>query len=112
MARGWMFHKADTDGDGQISQHEWQAAGAKYWADRKAFVAKHNPDGDGTLNEAGRAAVKEQIKDRLAYSRSVGNDLTTPLPEFQFPGLRPGNRWCVCLSRWVEALETGPPSGR
>lgn len=41
----------------------------------------------------------------LVYSKSMGNDLTTPRPEFQFPGLQPGDRWCVCLGRWVEALE-------
>jgi uncharacterized protein (DUF2237 family) len=50
-------------------------------------------------------------EDFLAYSRTKGNDLTTPLPEFQFPGLKPGDRWCVCLSRWVEAFNAGvaPP---
>lgn len=41
----------------------------------------------------------------LAFSESVGNDLTTPHPEFQFEGLKPGDRWCLCVSRWVEAFE-------
>ncbi|MEM8996649.1 MAG: DUF2237 domain-containing protein [Acidobacteriota bacterium] len=47
----------------------------------------------------------------LAYSRSQGNDLITPRPEFSFPGLEPGDRWCLCVSRWREALEAGvaPP---
>lgn len=47
----------------------------------------------------------------LDYSRSRGNDLTTPVPAAQFPGLRPGDRWCLCASRWREALEAGaaPP---
>ena len=43
----------------------------------------------------------------LAYSRSVGNDLSTPLPDFDFPGLRPGDRWCLCAPRWKEALDAG-----
>ena len=47
----------------------------------------------------------------LEFTRSVGNDLTTPRPEFDFPGLKPGDRWCLCLARWLEALEAGkaPP---
>lgn len=47
----------------------------------------------------------------LAFSRSRGNDLVTPHPEFGFPGLKPGDRWCLCAARWQEALEAGvaPP---
>ena len=41
----------------------------------------------------------------LDYSRSVGNDLTTPHAEFGFPGLRPGDQWCLCAARWQEALD-------
>jgi uncharacterized protein len=43
----------------------------------------------------------------LAFSRARGNDLSTPRPEFGFPGLRPGDRWCLCAARWVEALAAG-----
>lgn len=43
----------------------------------------------------------------LAYSRQVGNDLTTPVPESAFPGLKPGDRWCLCAPRWKEALDAG-----
>lgn len=43
----------------------------------------------------------------LEFSRSAGNDLTTPLLEFGFPGLRPGDQWCLCAARWQEALEAG-----
>ena len=43
----------------------------------------------------------------LAFSRSAGNDLSTPVPEAQFPGLKPGDRWCLCAPRWQEALEAG-----
>ncbi len=47
----------------------------------------------------------------LVFSASVGNDLSTPRPEYGFAGLRPGDRWCVCAGRWQEALEAGvaPP---
>jgi len=43
----------------------------------------------------------------LRFSMSVGNDLSTPRPEFDFPGLRPGDRWCLCAPRWKEALDAG-----
>ena len=43
----------------------------------------------------------------LAYSKSVGNDLSTPRPEFGFMGLKPGDRWCLCAPRWQQALEAG-----
>jgi uncharacterized protein (DUF2237 family) len=47
----------------------------------------------------------------LEFSASVGNDLATPNPAFGFAGLQPGDRWCLCASRWVEAKEAGvaPP---
>ncbi len=47
----------------------------------------------------------------LAFSREVGNDLSTPHPSHGFSGLTPGDRWCLCASRWQEALEAGvaPP---
>jgi hypothetical protein len=41
----------------------------------------------------------------LEYSRFRGNDLSTPRPEFGFTGLKPGQRWCLCAQRWLEALE-------
>jgi uncharacterized protein (DUF2237 family) len=47
----------------------------------------------------------------LAFSVAHGNDLVTPVPQFGFPGLEPGDRWCLCVERWKEALEEGvaPP---
>jgi hypothetical protein len=47
----------------------------------------------------------------LEFSRHVGNDLSTPRPEFHFPGLKPGDQWCVCAARWMQAFEAGvaPP---
>jgi uncharacterized protein len=43
----------------------------------------------------------------LAYSKSVGNDLTTPMPQFAFPGLVEGNRWCLVAGRWMQAHVAG-----
>jgi uncharacterized protein (DUF2237 family) len=47
----------------------------------------------------------------LEFSRTAGNDLSTPQPQWGFPGLQPGDRWCVCASRWLEAHRAGfaPP---
>ncbi|MGC1712375.1 MAG: DUF2237 domain-containing protein [Methyloceanibacter sp.] len=45
----------------------------------------------------------------LAFSKARGNDLSTPQPDFDFPGLTPGDRWCLCAARWREALEAGSP---
>jgi uncharacterized protein (DUF2237 family) len=47
----------------------------------------------------------------LDFSLQRGNDLVTPVPEFGFPGLKPGDRWCVCAARWLEAADAGvaPP---
>lgn len=43
----------------------------------------------------------------LAFSASVGNDLSTPMPQYGFPGLTDGDQWCLCASRWQEAFEAG-----
>src|SRR4051812_39415598 len=45
----------------------------------------------------------------LDFSLSQGNDLLTPMPEYGFPGLRPGHQWCLCPSRGAQALDGGPP---
>lgn len=57
------------------------------------------------------AVCTEVTEEFLAYSKSVGNDLSTPAEHYGFPGLKPGDRWCLCLSRWKEALDAGfaPP---
>ncbi len=53
----------------------------------------------------------EATAEFLAFSRARGNDLITPMPEYDFAGLVPGDRWCLCVTRWKEALEAGmaPP---
>jgi uncharacterized protein (DUF2237 family) len=49
----------------------------------------------------------EVTADFLAFSRLHGNDLSTPRPEYDFPGLQPGDKWCLCVSRWKQALDAG-----
>lgn len=59
-------------------------------------------------NDRGRHIVCAVMTDAfLAFSRQQGNDLTTPRPEFRFPGLKAGDRWCLCLERWREAYKAG-----
>ena len=43
----------------------------------------------------------------LEHQRAIGNDLSTPIPEYRFPGLHPGDRWCVVAARWLQAYEDG-----
>ena len=62
--------------------------------------------------DVGRHVVcAEMTAEFLDFSVAEGNDLVTPQPAFGFPGLLPGNRWCVCASRWLEAERAGvaPP---
>jgi len=49
----------------------------------------------------------EATAEFLEFSQAVGNDLSTPIPMYDFPGLVPGDRWCLCALRWKEALEAG-----
>ncbi|MCC5602902.1 DUF2237 family protein [Nostoc favosum] len=53
----------------------------------------------------------EVTSEFLEFTKSQGNDLSTPVPDSNFPGLKPGDRWCLCASRWQEALDAGvaPP---
>lgn len=67
---------------------------------------------DGTCNcgreDAGLHAVCAEMTDEfLAFSKARGNDLSTPRPEFRFPGLKAGDRWCLVAARWREAYEAG-----
>ena len=59
-------------------------------------------------NDLGRHVVCIQATaEFLEFSRSRGNDLSTPMPHYCFPGLAPGDRWCLCAARWQEALDAG-----
>jgi uncharacterized protein (DUF2237 family) len=65
-----------------------------------------NPDDLGA-----HLVCAEITKEFLEFSLRVGNDLSTPHPELGFPGLKPGDKWCLCALRWKEALDAGmaPP---
>jgi len=59
-------------------------------------------------NDPGFHVVCCQVTEAfLDFSVAAGNDLVTPMPEYGFPGLRPGDQWCVCAARWAEALQAG-----
>ena len=63
-------------------------------------------------DDSGKHIVCAQMtEDFLNYTKSRGNDLSTAIPQFGFPGLKPGDQWCLCASRWKEALDAGkaPP---
>jgi uncharacterized protein len=67
---------------------------------------------DGCCNtgpqDYGRHLVCAVMTDEfLAFSKSKGNDLSTPLPQFNFPGLKAGDKWCLCALRWKEAHDAG-----
>ncbi len=75
-----------------------------------APVTGFHRDGTCTVgpHDAGLHAVCAVMTEEfLAHQRSVGNDLTTPHPEWSFPGLVPGDRWCVVAARWLQAYEAG-----
>ena len=64
------------------------------------------------VNDVGRHTVCAEVTDEfLEFSKSMGNDLITPHQEWGFPGLKAGDKWCLCVLRWREALEAGvaPP---
>lgn len=61
----------------------------------------------GSTDYGVHTVCAEMTEEFLAYSRSVGNDLSTPVPEYNFPGLKPGDRWCLCAQRWQEAFLAG-----
>lgn len=67
---------------------------------------------DGCCNTGGQdvglhVVCAEMTADFLEFSRSRGNDLSTPMPMYEFPGLKPGDRWCLCAARWKEAYDAG-----
>ena len=71
-------------------------------------------DGCCNTDESDRGShviCAEITQEFLEFSRQRGNDLSTPRPEYRFAGLRPGDRWCLCVLRWKEALDAGvaPP---
>ncbi|MGD1808520.1 DUF2237 family protein [Dapis sp. BLCC M126] len=64
----------------------------------------------GVSDVGSHVVCAEVTADFLEFAKHHGNDLSTPRPEFSFPGLKPGDRWCLCVSRWKEALDYGVAS--
>jgi hypothetical protein len=65
----------------------------------------------GPLDRGVHGVCAQVTAEFLAFTQARGNDLSTPLPLYNFPGLKPGDRWCLCAERWREALAAGaaPP---
>ena len=63
----------------------------------------HTGPGDHGLHTVCIQATDEFLR----FSQAAGNDLSTPVPEYDFPGLRPGDHWCLCVTRWQQALTAG-----
>ena len=61
----------------------------------------------GPMDTGTHTVCAVMTEDFLAYTKSMGNDLSTPIPAYSFPGLKPGDRWCLCVNRWKEAYEAG-----
>ncbi|PKQ06856.1 MAG: DUF2237 domain-containing protein, partial [Alphaproteobacteria bacterium HGW-Alphaproteobacteria-10] len=61
----------------------------------------------GATDHGSHTVCAVMTADFLAFSKARGNDLSTPHPEFGFPGLKPGDRWCLCAARWMEAYAAG-----
>ncbi len=61
----------------------------------------------GPQDHGSHTVCAQMTAEFLKFSRANGNDLSTPHPEFGFPGLKPGDRWCLCVARWEEAFLAG-----
>jgi uncharacterized protein (DUF2237 family) len=61
----------------------------------------------GPADRGSHTVCAVMTEEFLAFSKYVGNDLSTPRPEFRFPGLKPGDRWCLCASRFLQAHDEG-----
>lgn len=61
----------------------------------------------GAQDRGLHAVCAVMTEEFLEHQRQVGNDLSTPVPEYRFPGLHPGDRWCVVAARWLQAYEAG-----
>lgn len=65
----------------------------------------------GPLDVGSHTVCAQVTEEFLTFTQARGNDLSTPRPDRHFPGLKPGDKWCLCVSRWKEALDAGvaPP---
>ena len=65
----------------------------------------------GSHDRGVHVVCAQMTEEFLSYTRSQGNDLSSPAPRYGFPGLKPGDRWCLCATRWLQAVKAGvaPP---
>ena len=61
----------------------------------------------GPLDSGRHVVCAIMTEEFLTFTKSMGNDLSTPIPQYDFPGLRPGDAWCLCALRWKEAYDAG-----
>ena len=61
----------------------------------------------GMMDTGTHTVCAEMTSQFLAFTKKQGNDLSTPIPHYQFPGLKPGDKWCLCVNRWKEAYDAG-----
>jgi uncharacterized protein (DUF2237 family) len=101
-------HRGGCKADRRIG---WQSAYARNEAAARRHNAVHSCS-DVRWRTGAHVVCVEVTKEFLAFSKTRGNDLSTPVPEIGFLGLQPGDRWCLCAARWKEALDAGvaPPA--
>ena len=106
-------HPSRSDGHTRGVQDETNVFGGELQACGTDPVTGFYRDGCCSLgpDEAAHLVCAVVTAEFLEHQRSVGNDLITPVPEYGFPGLRPGDRWCVVAQRWLQAHDAGvaPP---
>jgi uncharacterized protein len=106
MSRGPFRHTRAVDGETNVFGAELQPCGTDP-------VTGFYRDGSCTSGptQAFHLVCAVVTAEFLDHQRSLGNDLITPMPEYGFSGLRPGDRWCVVATRWLQAYEAGvaPP---
>jgi len=73
----------------------------------RSGACESGPEDHGPEDHGVHGVCIQVTAEFLTFSRERGNDLSTPLPEFGFPGLQPGDRWCLCAARWQEAHAAG-----
>jgi len=120
LGRGWkVVDEDDEDGTNQEDEVSINVLGTSL----QSCCANVGGSGIGTgfyrngycstgQQDLGRHTACCRVTDEfLEYSKSVGNDLSTPMPEYMFPGLKDGDLWCVCAQRWAQAYQAGkaPP---
>jgi uncharacterized protein (DUF2237 family) len=113
------LERRQTDPVSDGEQQEQGQMAKNVWGDELACCSSDPVTGvfrngkcDTCAQDRGMHTVCVEVTDAfLAFARNAGNDLISPAPEYNFPGLKPGDRWCVCLGTWIAAVEAGVAPG-